>query len=64
MRREELEELLRLLGTSEELAYRISEAIKEAQKMGLMQIERILNTIKSYVELLRRELEVKIEEMT
>ncbi len=62
MKEEELEELLRLLGTSEELAYRISEAIKDAQRMRLTQIERILNTIKSYVELLRRELEVKIED--
>ena len=63
MSEKNLEELLRLLGTSEELTYRISEAIKDAQRMGLTQIERILNTIKSYVELLRRELEVKIEDM-
>ncbi|MHC1629140.1 MAG: hypothetical protein ACXQTI_09980 [Candidatus Nezhaarchaeales archaeon] len=63
MSEKNLEELLRLLGTSEELVYRISEAIKEAQRMGLTQIERILNTIKSYVELLRRELEVKIEDI-
>ena len=58
----ELEGLLKLLGVSEELSYKISEAMKDAERMGLMQVARILDTIRSYVDLLKRELEVKVED--
>lgn len=45
----------------EELDQKVLEAIKKAEDDGLMQAVRILGTIKSYVDLLRRELEVKNE---
>lgn len=43
----------------EELDRKVLEAIKEAQERDLMQVVRVLGTIKSYVDLLKRELEVE-----
>ncbi|MCS7140318.1 MAG: hypothetical protein N3F04_02595 [Candidatus Nezhaarchaeota archaeon] len=61
--KEEASKLLKLLNTCEEIAYRVSEALMDARSMRLMQVERVLETIKSYLDLLKRELEVKIEDL-
>jgi hypothetical protein len=57
----ELEELHELSSMIEELDQRVLEAVKRAKERKLMQAARVLETIKSYVDLLRRELEVKDE---
>jgi len=55
----ELEELHELSSIVEELDQKVLEATKRAEEKGLMQIARVLRTIKSYVDLLKRGLEVK-----
>jgi DNA-directed RNA polymerase specialized sigma subunit len=59
IQRGNLKELYELSNMVEELDRRVLEAIKMAEERGLMQVARVLGTIKSYVDLLRRELEVK-----
>jgi hypothetical protein len=54
----ELHELSRMV---EELDQKVLEAVKKAKERRLMQIARVLETIKSYVDLLKGELEVKDE---
>jgi hypothetical protein len=56
-----LEELHELSSMVEELDQKVLEAVKRAKERRLMQAARVLETIKSYVDLLRRELEVKDE---
>jgi DNA-directed RNA polymerase specialized sigma subunit len=59
IQRGNLKELYELSNIVEELDRKVLEAIKMAEERGLMQVARVLGTIKSYVDLLRRELEVK-----
>ncbi|RLF21546.1 MAG: hypothetical protein DRJ68_03200 [Thermoprotei archaeon] len=59
----ELKELLKLLALSDELTYRVDEALKELEQTNLQQVKGVLKTIRSYIDLLRRELEVKAEEV-
>lgn len=42
-----------------EIDQRVSEAVKTSRDAGLMQVSRILETVKSYIDLLKRELEVE-----
>ncbi len=53
------EELRWLSSTVEELDQKVLEAIERAEKEGLTQVVRVFETIRSYIDLLRRELEVK-----
>ena len=43
----------------EELERKVLETIERAEEKGLMQVVRVLGTIKSYIDLLKRGLEVK-----
>lgn len=54
-----IEDLQRISNLVRELDQRISEAMRVSQEVGLTQAARVLETIKSYIELLRRELEVE-----
>lgn len=42
-----------------EVDQKISEAVKISRDIGLTQATRILETVKSYIDLLKRELEVE-----
>jgi len=54
-------ELCELLSIIEELDQKVLEAIKKAEEKKLVQVIRVLGTIKSYIDLLKRELEVEDE---
>ncbi|MEM4977994.1 hypothetical protein DSO06_05035 [Candidatus Nezhaarchaeota archaeon WYZ-LMO8] len=54
-----MEGLRRISNIIEELDQKVSEAIRASQEVGLTQVARVLETVKSYVELLKRELEVE-----
>ncbi|MDH5815490.1 MAG: hypothetical protein QE164_01660 [Candidatus Nezhaarchaeota archaeon] len=54
-----MEGLQRVSDVIKELDQKVSEAIKVSQEVGFAQVTRTLETIKSYVELLKRELEVE-----
>lgn len=57
--RSRLDDLQRISSLVRELDRRVSEAIKTSQEAGLMQVVRVLETIRSYIELLKRELEIE-----
>jgi len=61
LRRGELVEPCELLSIIEELDQKVLEAIKRAEEKELVQVIRVLGTIKSYIDLLKRELEVEGE---
>ncbi len=52
-------ELCELLSIIEELDQKVLGAIKKAEEKKLVQVIRVLGTIKSYIDLLKRELEVE-----
>lgn len=54
-----IEDLQRVSNLVKELDQRISEVMRVSQEVGLTQVARVLETVKSYIELLRRELEVE-----
>lgn len=54
-----LSRISKLIG---ELDSKVSEALEEARQAGLTQPLRVLETVKSYVVLLKRGLEVKAED--
>lgn len=54
-----IEGLQKVSSIIRELDRRVSEAIEASQEIGLTQVARILETVKSYIELLKREIEVE-----
>ncbi|MEM0217865.1 MAG: hypothetical protein QXM73_03825 [Candidatus Nezhaarchaeales archaeon] len=54
-----MEGLRRISDIITEIDQKVSEAIRAAQEVGLTQVARVLETVKSYMELLKRELEVE-----
>lgn len=54
-----LEDLQRVSSLVKEVDQGVSEVLKASQEVGLTQVVRVLETIKSYIELLKRELEIE-----
>ncbi|MEM4577095.1 MAG: hypothetical protein QW701_06620 [Candidatus Nezhaarchaeales archaeon] len=64
MSQERTSSLSRISKLIEELDAKIFEALEEARQAELAQTLRLLETVKSYVELLKRGLEVKAEDQS
>lgn len=54
-----LEDLQVVSKLVKEIDQRVSDAVKVSQDVGLTQVARILETVKSYIDLLKRELDVE-----